>query len=585
MQKYLLLTIFSIFLIIFSSLQAQSDGDNTTMGLAYSNPSVGNLTGFGRGIHSGSDMDNDGRPEIVLTQYASGGALVVYEVIGDNMMEEVWRSPDIAPNNSYGSPCRTVQVGDLDGNGVEEIITFINTGWNSVQDSVGIVIYQWDGVTDDNYVEVARLNHNTFTGHDTSSYRSEDLCVADFDDDGDLEIAWANWVGGNNRFFSIYSVTGDFASGLYVWNQEYYVSRYDLVPGGVGGSMTGTYYGDLDNDGHSEVWVGVYDYHSLACIESTGPNTYADSLNINYLSELDTSGSDTYIIKGFVHGDIDGDNSNEIFVEATHTGNVFLLKAVGDVKDSVSVTLLDWMTPGAFTTLAIGDQDHTGAGSDGMDIYSGGTSKGIIDYEYVSGALTDSASWVRYEFGADTAAVDTLDGTTGDSLVYVKSPSWMVHVPSIDLDGDGNKEVVASYLVAGSTALQDTTANGTVIPEENKRWIQVFEFGAMVSGINNDWNIITPDQYVLKQNYPNPFNPTTIIEFFLPIKKQISLVIYNALGQKVKTLIDNQKYVNGSHTITWDATNEAGSKVATGMYIYTLKFGNFQKNMKMMLVK
>jgi flagellar hook assembly protein FlgD len=57
------------------------------------------------------------------------------------------------------------------------------------------------------------------------------------------------------------------------------------------------------------------------------------------------------------------------------------------------------------------------------------------------------------------------------------------------------------------------------------------------------------------------------------------------LGQKVKTLIDNQTMKAGSHEIVWDATNAAGDKVATGMYIYSLKFGNFSKNMKMMLVK
>lgn len=582
MRISLLLIVFSALLVFSFCLHAQTDGDNTTMGLVATNPTVGSLTGFGRGIHAGSDMDQDGKPEIVMTQYNNGGALMVYEVIGDNMLEEVWRSPDIAPNNGYSSPCRTVQVGDLDGNGVDEIITFINSGWNDVQDSIGIVIYQWDGITDDGYVEVARLNHNTFSGHDTSSYRTEDLCVADFDDDGTLEIAWANWVGGSNRFFSIYSVTGDFASGLYVWNQEYYVSRYSLVPGGTGGSMTGTYYGDLDNDGHSEAWVGIYNGLGLACVESSGPDTYADSLNISYVDWIDSV--DTYIIKGFVHTDIDGDNSNEIFVEGTHTGRVFLVKSVGDVKDSLNVTELTFMKPGAFTTLAVGDQDH-GAGSDGMDIYSGGTSNGIIDYEYVGGALTDSASWVRYEFGADTAAIDTLQGTNGDSLVYVKSPSWMVYVPDIDLDGDGNKEVVASYLVAGSTALQDTTANGTVIPEEKKMWIRIFEFGSLVSGFNDNWKVITPDQYVLKQNYPNPFNPKTNIEFTLPLKKQISLVVYNSLGQKVKTLIDNKTLDAGSHIATWDATNDTGKKVASGMYIYSMKFGNYEKNMRMMLIK
>ncbi|WP_457566131.1 T9SS type A sorting domain-containing protein, partial [Caldithrix abyssi] len=131
-----------------------------------------------------------------------------------------------------------------------------------------------------------------------------------------------------------------------------------------------------------------------------------------------------------------------------------------------------------------------------------------------------------------------------------------------------------------------STENGTPIPEESKRWLQVFEFGANVpTGIENNWKVITAEDYVLKQNYPNPFNPTTTIEFYLPIKKQISLTIYNALGQKVKTLINNEVLSAGNHALQWDGTNDAGAKVASGMYIYELKYGNFKQQKRMMLMK
>jgi len=167
----------------------------------------------------------------------------------------------------------------------------------------------------------------------------------------------------------------------------------------------------------------------------------------------------------------------------------------------------------------------------------------------------------------------------------VISPSWQTHIPAADMDGDGIKELVTTYLVNNNTELSDSTSNGTPIPEANKKWLQVFEFGGDPSSISDRWQVITPEDYVLRQNYPNPFNPETTIEFVLPINKKISLTVYNALGQKVITLIDNQALKAGSHSINWDATNQVGQKVATGMYIYTLKYGNFSKNMKMMLVK
>ena len=107
-----------------------------------------------------------------------------------------------------------------------------------------------------------------------------------------------------------------------------------------------------------------------------------------------------------------------------------------------------------------------------------------------------------------------------------------------------------------------------------------------VSGIKaKELSIITPDDYELKQNYPNPFNPETNIEFFLPLRKKISLTIYNAIGQKVTSLISDQQYDSGSHKLSWDGTNQAGVRVASGVYIYTLKYGNFTKSKRMTLLK
>ncbi len=566
---------FTTLILVLSvvTLFAQTDGDNTAMGLAYSNPAINNITGFGRGIYAGSDLDKDGKPEIIMTQYAGGGAIEIFEVTGDNTLEEIWRSPDLG--SPYSSPARTVAVGDLDGDGYDELYVYVSTGWNSIDSTGGIVVFQNNGV-DNSFDMVAKLDHTTNPAIiDTGSYRCEDITVADFDNDGQLELAFTRWVGSSyaSRTVNILSVDGNFASGFYTWNVEYKQTRYQL---NTGGSVTGAYYGDLDNDGHGELWISVYDNLSLRCIESTGPNSYVDSAHVMQINKLD-SDKDSYIIKGFVHGDIDGDGSNEILVESTFTGKIFLLKAVGDVQDSVSVTLLPFLKPGAFTTLALGDQDH-GDGSDGMDLYSGGTSAGILDYEFVGTSLTDSASWKLYNFGRDTVAIDT----AGEAII---SPSWMVFAPKVDLDNDGNKELVASYLVAGSTSPVDSVG-GVPIPPENRGWLQVFEFGASpATAIRNDWKVITAEDYVLKQNYPNPFNPTTTIEFYLPINKQISLTIYNSLGQKVKTLIDNQVISAGNHSVKWNGTNEAGAKVASGMYIYELKYGNFKQQKRMILMK
>ena len=94
-----------------------------------------------------------------------------------------------------------------------------------------------------------------------------------------------------------------------------------------------------------------------------------------------------------------------------------------------------------------------------------------------------------------------------------------------------------------------------------------------------------PDTFVLHQNFPNPFNPSTTIEYALPIRKQISVKIYNIMGQLVRTLVDNQLQTAGTHKVMWDGKNENGVSVSSGTYIYTLEFGNFRKSNQMTLIK
>jgi hypothetical protein len=94
----------------------------------------------------------------------------------------------------------------------------------------------------------------------------------------------------------------------------------------------------------------------------------------------------------------------------------------------------------------------------------------------------------------------------------------------------------------------------------------------------------TPSRYALSQNYPNPFNPQTQIKFSLAEASQVSLVIYNLLGQKVVTLLD-KTLPPGKHVIDWNGEDESGQKVASGIYFYHLQAGEYDEVRKMVLVK
>ena len=95
-----------------------------------------------------------------------------------------------------------------------------------------------------------------------------------------------------------------------------------------------------------------------------------------------------------------------------------------------------------------------------------------------------------------------------------------------------------------------------------------------------------PEAYALADNYPNPFNPETTIKYQLPEAGQVRLEVYNMLGQAVKTLVDNQFQNAGRYTLQWDATNNSGQPLSSGVYFYRiLAGGEYQSHKKMLLLK
>ena len=93
-----------------------------------------------------------------------------------------------------------------------------------------------------------------------------------------------------------------------------------------------------------------------------------------------------------------------------------------------------------------------------------------------------------------------------------------------------------------------------------------------------------PVEFALHENYPNPFNPTTTLRFDLPELSDVTLTIYNMLGQKVRTF-NYQNTSAGYHSVTWDATNDLGQQVGAGVYLYQLQTKDFVKTRKMVLLK
>ena len=90
---------------------------------------------------------------------------------------------------------------------------------------------------------------------------------------------------------------------------------------------------------------------------------------------------------------------------------------------------------------------------------------------------------------------------------------------------------------------------------------------------------IVPDKFKLYQNYPNPFNPSTNIKFDIPVRSNVTLVVYNMAGQTVIQLV-NEKLQAGTYSVNWDAGNNA-----SGVYFYKLETSEFTLTKKLALLK
>jgi len=172
--------------------------------------------------------------------------------------------------------------------------------------------------------------------------------------------------------------------------------------------------------------------------------------------------------------------------------------------------------------------------------------------------------------GPDADTCDcTTEGADGYMDMTLKFDSQVI-VDSLGLVEDGEVRLLT---------LTGMTYDSTDI--EGQDCVRIIKKGGisatMLSGT-------TENSPILGKNYPNPFNPETDIFFSLPERTQVSLIIYNILGEKVKTLADGEMDA-GTHSIHWNGRDEAGNSVASGVYFYRLKAEDFDQTMKMILMK
>ncbi|UCF63986.1 MAG: T9SS type A sorting domain-containing protein [bacterium] len=159
------------------------------------------------------------------------------------------------------------------------------------------------------------------------------------------------------------------------------------------------------------------------------------------------------------------------------------------------------------------------------------------------------------------------------------SPEVMAHTVLVNLNaGDVNDPTFPANLNA---EIPEVGTIFRIIPNKPNLPGDTLQIIAPLTSLTP---VTQPFTYQLWQNYPNPFNPTTTITFSLQKAGKVQLEIFNVLGQKVRTLL-NQWMPPGKHTRIWSATNDAGQFLGSGIYFYRIASEDFVKTRKMILLK
>ena len=510
-------------------------------------------------VHAAYDFDGDGNLEFLFLADDTGPnsgisnhhPLSVYLFEWNptaSQFELVW-SYQVADTGYASFP--TMTVADLDADGNKEVVVGVpyNLGRPAPDaNPARLLVFESEPGVGLPAEPTATWNFEAAPGSNT---RPSGMAAADIDGDGRDEVAIgfrAFSTASTNDALMIISLDGDFSGIFTLWKAEVYDTTGDY------GSVYHATITDVDNDGNKEACFPIWSGSApLVFYEATGADSY-QKYEIDYQND------------GAIHGtypiDVDGDGKQELMY-ANWNGDYILVHDVADLgsPDSTMVTTVAHIEDGGFRGAAAGDFDQDGK----ADLFFGGNYAGTIwRAEYNgSGAITDSASY--------TYEMVYMDTTGGPRIYSVCFPgdveNQMEGFKAHDMTGNGYPELLAAIEDGDTTQPRLLVLEYTGATDVPARPIPV---------VSN---------YQLYQNYPNPFNPSTTIKFQLKKAETVSVKIYNLNGQLVRTLLDNVKKEAGLHTVTWDGRDDAGHKVASGRYIYSLESAHFKASRVMTLLK
>ncbi len=532
------------------------------------------------------DLDGDNRCEIIAS--GARGILDVYNTNGSLLFSVTGMIGDLT----------TPAIGNVFGDELPEIV--VSSQFKATTDNWVFII---NGQTGE-IIRALHLNYNLPSA----------VVLKDLDADGYDEIIIQSFAGQapvdpkNSRLF-IWRSTGSDWTSFSNWPENGYEFNDNF-------SMGTPAVADLEHSGNLSILAltqtkGIYQFQ---------PMDTSQAIWHKSASEL-ADGGDTGLLTGPVSlADIDESGTLDILFASSKNDRLYALNNLGDsLAGWGSGVVIEATDPyGRTSPAVVGNLDedsdlevvYVGRGfvyifehdghpkngwpvpiQNGVSFYA--SSHGVMS-PYSSPILADMNQDGQLEILFFTAfgILHALDSRTGQDVIgfpidtgndFVQGQSPAVN----DIDRDGDLELI---LIDGEGYLKIWDAPAKYPLNTELYWSQPFANAAHtgeldtlyltdLSGIEEEPLNTIVNQYALYQNYPNPFNPTTQIKYQLERQSKVLLSIYNTLGQKVRTVV-NQRQAAGVHTISFDA-----SDLASGIYFYRLQAGNFVQVRKMILLR
>ena len=192
----------------------------------------------------------------------------------------------------------------------------------------------------------------------------------------------------------------------------------------------------------------------------------------------------------------------------------------------------------------------------------------------------------RFDYSSDIRSLDEQNGVWSVSISSGSDPGSVQF--SAAVDGPIPPDISVAVLDIQSRKIyKDVLVNPFSIDDRlNLVYELKFVVGDPAYVESMLLNILSqiPSEFALGQNYPNPFNPITRLDYLLPRRSDVSIRVYNMLGQEIITLLE-QEQSYGKYSVLWNGLDRSGKQVASGVYFTELKAGSIRKTRKMLLLK